>query len=58
MLKSRKIRGGVPNRLPVHLYLIFVLMRISVDSVEHGEKLVDTAIRNFGRIDIVINNAG
>ncbi|XP_060596091.1 peroxisomal multifunctional enzyme type 2-like isoform X2 [Ruditapes philippinarum] len=28
------------------------------DSVEFGEKLVDTAIQNFGRIDIVINNAG
>uniref|UniRef100_A0A0K0EVG5 Peroxisomal multifunctional enzyme type 2 n=1 Tax=Strongyloides venezuelensis TaxID=75913 RepID=A0A0K0EVG5_STRVS len=28
------------------------------DSVEFGEKLVKTAIDNFGRIDIVINNAG
>lgn len=28
------------------------------DSVEEGEKLVRTAIDNFGRIDIVINNAG
>ncbi|KAJ2734163.1 hypothetical protein IW152_002502 [Coemansia sp. BCRC 34962] len=28
------------------------------DSVEDGEKLVDTAIRSFGRIDIVVNNAG
>ncbi|XP_064653288.1 peroxisomal multifunctional enzyme type 2-like [Lineus longissimus] len=28
------------------------------DSVEEGEKLVKTAIENFGRIDIVINNAG
>jgi len=28
------------------------------DSVEDGEKLVDTAIQNFGRVDIVINNAG
>ncbi|KAJ2698381.1 hypothetical protein FB645_005660 [Coemansia sp. IMI 203386] len=28
------------------------------DSVEDGEKLVETAIRSFGRIDIVVNNAG
>ncbi len=28
------------------------------DSVENGEALVKTAIDNFGRIDIVINNAG
>lgn len=28
------------------------------DSVEEGEKIVNTAIENFGRIDIIINNAG
>ncbi|XP_018614005.1 peroxisomal multifunctional enzyme type 2 [Scleropages formosus] len=28
------------------------------DSVENGEKLVQTALDTFGRIDIVINNAG
>uniref|UniRef100_A0A8R1DJL4 Peroxisomal multifunctional enzyme type 2 n=1 Tax=Caenorhabditis japonica TaxID=281687 RepID=A0A8R1DJL4_CAEJA len=28
------------------------------DSVEFGEKIVQTAISNFGRVDIVINNAG
>ncbi|XP_030832764.1 peroxisomal multifunctional enzyme type 2-like [Strongylocentrotus purpuratus] len=28
------------------------------DSVEDGDKLVQTALDNFGRIDIVINNAG
>ncbi|KAL3103105.1 hypothetical protein niasHS_002291 [Heterodera schachtii] len=28
------------------------------DSVENGDKIVRTAIDNFGRIDIVINNAG
>lgn len=28
------------------------------DSVEDGDKIVKTAIDNFGRIDIVINNAG
>lgn len=27
------------------------------DSVEHGDKIVKTAIDAFGRIDIVINNA-
>lgn len=28
------------------------------DSVEEGEKLVETAIKAFGRIDVVVNNAG
>ncbi|EGC33352.1 hypothetical protein DICPUDRAFT_48962 [Dictyostelium purpureum] len=28
------------------------------DSVEDGEKIVQTALDNFGRIDILINNAG
>jgi NAD(P)-dependent dehydrogenase (short-subunit alcohol dehydrogenase family) len=28
------------------------------DSVEFGDKIVKTAIDNFGRIDILINNAG
>ncbi|KAG6013090.1 bifunctional hydroxyacyl-CoA dehydrogenase/enoyl-CoA hydratase fox2 [Claviceps lovelessii] len=28
------------------------------DSVEHGDKIIDTAIQNFGRVDVVINNAG
>ncbi len=28
------------------------------DSVEFGEKIIDTAIKTFGRIDVVINNAG
>ena len=28
------------------------------NSVEQGEKIVQTAIDNFGRIDILINNAG
>jgi NAD(P)-dependent dehydrogenase (short-subunit alcohol dehydrogenase family) len=26
--------------------------------VENGEAIIDTAIKNFGRIDILINNAG
>ncbi|KAI9670983.1 MAG: hypothetical protein M1831_005068 [Alyxoria varia] len=28
------------------------------DNVENGESIIDTAIQNFGRIDILINNAG
>ena len=28
------------------------------DSVEHGDKIVKTAIDKFGRVDVVINNAG
>ncbi len=28
------------------------------DSVEFGERIIDTAINAFGRVDIVINNAG
>lgn len=28
------------------------------DSVENGDRIIDTAIKAFGRIDILINNAG
>lgn len=28
------------------------------DSVEDGDKIVETALNAFGKIDIVINNAG
>ena len=28
------------------------------DSVEEGHKIIETAISEFGRIDILINNAG
>ncbi|POR32282.1 Peroxisomal hydratase-dehydrogenase-epimerase, partial [Tolypocladium paradoxum] len=28
------------------------------DSVEHGERIIETAIKAFGRIDILLNNAG
>lgn len=30
----------------------------NTDSVEFGEKIIKTAIDNFGRVDVVINNAG
>jgi NAD(P)-dependent dehydrogenase (short-subunit alcohol dehydrogenase family) len=30
----------------------------NTDSVENGELIVQTAIENYGRVDIVINNAG
>ena len=28
------------------------------DSVEYGDKIIKTALDNFGRVDILINNAG
>lgn len=28
------------------------------DSVENGEKIIDTAIKEYGRIDTLLNNAG
>ena len=28
------------------------------DSVEHGEKIIKTAMDTWGRVDVVINNAG
>jgi multifunctional beta-oxidation protein len=28
------------------------------DSVENGEGIIETAVKNFGRIDILLNNAG
>lgn len=28
------------------------------DSVENGESIIETAIKNFGRIDVLLNNAG
>lgn len=28
------------------------------DSVENGERVIETAIKEFGRVDILLNNAG
>ena len=28
------------------------------NSVENGDRIIDTAIQNFGRIDVLLNNAG
>ena len=28
------------------------------DSVENGEKIIETAVKTFGRVDVLINNAG
>ena len=28
------------------------------DSVENGERIIETAIKEFGRIDVLLNNAG
>ena len=28
------------------------------DSVDNGEKIIETAIKEYGRIDVLINNAG
>lgn len=30
----------------------------NTDSVEHGERIVETAMDSYGRVDVVINNAG
>ena len=40
-------------------FLIFSGQAVAnYDSVEEGEKIIDTAIQNYGKVDIVINNAG
>ena len=28
------------------------------DSVEFGEKIVETALKAYGKVDVIINNAG
>jgi 3-hydroxyacyl-CoA dehydrogenase/3a,7a,12a-trihydroxy-5b-cholest-24-enoyl-CoA hydratase len=41
------------NETFINIYLCFC-----IDSVEEGEKIVNTAIESFGRIDVIVNNAG
>ena len=33
-------------------------MTSEIDSVENAESIIKTAIDNFGRIDVLVNNAG
>jgi NAD(P)-dependent dehydrogenase (short-subunit alcohol dehydrogenase family) len=28
------------------------------DSVENGERIIETALKSYGRVDILVNNAG
>ena len=48
--------------LLLHKIFLFIILGgkavADFNSVEQGEKIVQTAIDNFGRIDILINNAG
>ena len=38
---------------------MYFLLNLKIkDSVEDGEKIVATAIENYGRLDILINNDG
>ena len=49
----------VKLQFKAHLKFIWLDSNVIwIDSVEEGEKIVQTAIENFGRIDILINNAG
>ncbi|ELT96452.1 hypothetical protein CAPTEDRAFT_152017 [Capitella teleta] len=57
------IKGGGASSRPADLVVEEIRSKGGVavanyDSVEDGEKLVQTALDNFGQIDIVINNAG
>lgn len=57
------IKGGGKSSRPADLVVEEIRSKggeavANYDSVEEGEKLVKTALDNFGRIDIIVNNAG
>jgi len=52
--KSKKVADTVVNEITVAGGKAVA----DYNSVENGDKIVATAIENFGRIDVVVNNAG
>ena len=52
--KSNKAADMVVDEIKVHGGRAVA----NYDSVEHGERIIETAIQTYGRIDILINNAG
>ncbi len=50
------------NRSNIHIYYYYLFKGGKAvpdyNSVEDGEKIIQTALDNFGRVDILINNAG
>jgi 3-oxoacyl-[acyl-carrier protein] reductase len=52
-LSSDDIAEGIKKRFPDS----FVYMKGSIESGVDNDKLIDTAIRSFGSIDVLINNA-
>ena len=62
VVEEIKSAGKIFSRFPKNSHILIQYLGGSAvanyDSVEFGEKLVATAVEKFGRIDIVINNAG
>jgi len=57
------IKGGGQSSRPADLVVEEIRANggtavANYDSVENGENLVKTALDNFGRIDVIVNNAG
>eukprot|EP01061_Rhynchopus_euleeides_P038806 TRINITY_DN6654_c0_g1_i1.p1 TRINITY_DN6654_c0_g1~~TRINITY_DN6654_c0_g1_i1.p1 ORF type:complete len:315 (+),score=167.99 TRINITY_DN6654_c0_g1_i1:66-1010(+) len=50
--------GKVADQVVSEIRAIGGKAAANYDSVENGQAIVDTALKNFGRVDIVINNAG
>jgi multifunctional beta-oxidation protein len=40
------------------LKLLKAMQSQNYDSVENGQEIIAAAIQNFGRIDVLVNNAG